>query len=101
MDASSCPGCRERDERIAALERRVKELEAQLRQLLGRHAGNSSMPPSANPPGAPKPVTKEPTGPKPGAQPGHSPPTPVRLPPELVTKTEHLIPKHCEQCQYV
>jgi transposase len=101
MDASSCPGCRERDERIAALEKRVKDLEAKLRQLLGRHAGNSSIPPSANPPGAPKAVTKEPTGRKPGAQPGHSPQTRVRLPPELITKTEHLIPKRCEQCQHV
>ena len=100
MDPSSCQGCRERDERIAALERRVKELEAKLRQLLGRNAGNSSMPPSANPPGAPKPVTKETTGRKPGGQPGHSAQTRVRLPPKLVTQTKHLIPKHCEKCQH-
>src|SRR5262245_4456117 len=48
------PGCLERDERIAALERRVAELEAHV----GTNATNSGTPPLANPTGAPKPITK-------------------------------------------
>jgi hypothetical protein len=59
MDARPCLGCRQRDEtiadrrqRLAAAEARVRELEAQL----GRNATNSSLPPSANQPGAPKAV---------------------------------------------
>src|SRR5438874_2584787 len=58
MATVTCPGCQERDERIAALERRVAELEATVRDLtarLGTNATNSGTPPSANPPGAPKP----------------------------------------------
>src|ERR1700693_4348284 len=46
MEASSCQGCHERDQRIAQLEARVLALEAKL----GRHSRNSSTPPSANPP---------------------------------------------------
>ncbi len=74
MALVTCPGCLERDERIRALERRVDDLEAQLREALARlgtNATDSSVPPSANPPQAPKPVVKKPTGKKSGAQPGH------------------------------
>jgi hypothetical protein len=59
MATATCPGCLERDERIATLERRVAERGATVRDLqarLGTNASNSSVPPSANPPGAPKPV---------------------------------------------
>src|SRR5438067_4904379 len=99
MEAVGCQGCRERDLRIAELEVRVAELEGKLARLLGRNSRNSSTPPSANPPGAPAPVTKEPTGRKPGAQPGHSAQTRIRLPAEQVTKTKNFIPAFCEQCQ--
>ena len=47
----SCFGCQERDERIAALERRVAELQATVQGLiarLGTNASNSVTPPSAN-----------------------------------------------------
>jgi len=69
MATVTCPGCVERDQRIAALERRVAELEATVRGLtarLGTNATNSGTPPSANPPGARKPVIKARTGKKPG-----------------------------------
>jgi hypothetical protein len=65
MATVTCPGCEERDRRIAALEARVAELEALVRDLtarLGANARNASLPPSANPPGSPKPVPKAPTG---------------------------------------
>ena len=65
MATVTCPGCLERDERIAALERRVAELAARL----GTNATNSGLPPSPSPPG----VTKKRTGKKPGGQPGHPP----------------------------
>jgi transposase len=100
MDASSCQGCRERDQRIAQLEARLVELEAKLQQFMGRNSGNSSIPPSANPPSAPKPVKKEPTGRKPGGQPGHPAQTRVRLPRELVTRVKDIIPETCEACQH-
>lgn len=99
MDASSCPGCRERDQRYATLEKRVQELEAELRLLRGRNSSNSSMPPSANPPNAVKPAAKQRSGLKPGAQPGHSAQNRVRLPPEQVTKVKRFVPTTCERCQ--
>src|SRR3954469_13659768 len=100
MAEPSCPGCRQRDaaiaaalERIAALERRVRDLEARL----GQNATNSSVPPSANPPQAPKPVVKKPTGKPSGAQPGHPAHLKRRLPPERLTRTVPLLPSHCER----
>jgi transposase len=48
------------EERIAQLERQVK-----------RSSRNSSQPPSADPPGSPPRRGKDPSGRKPGAQPGH------------------------------
>jgi transposase len=101
MAASTCPGCLERDARIAALERRVAELEALVRDLttrLGTNASNSSLPPSANPPGAPKPVTKKATGKKPGGQPGHSASLKRRLPPERLHHVIPFVPAHCDRC---
>jgi transposase len=102
MEVPLCPGCRERDRRIAALERRVAELEALVRDLLarlGNNATNSSVPPSANPLDAPKPVVKKPTGRKPGGQPGHPPHLKELLPPERVTRIVPIVPEYCDQCQ--
>src|SRR5947209_12891657 len=102
MARVTCPGCLERDERIAALECRVAELEALVRDLnarLGANATNSGTPPSANPPGAPKPVTKTRTGKKPGGQPGHPPHLKRRLPPERLHQVVPFVPSHCGRCQ--
>jgi transposase len=101
MATVTCPGCQERDRRIHDLERRVAELEAQLRDLqarLGTNATNSSLPPSANPPGAPQPVTKAPTGKRPGAQPGHPAHLRRRLPPERLARTVPFVPRQCDRC---
>jgi transposase len=95
MAKQRCPGCRERDARIAALERRVAELEARL----GQNATNSSVPPSANPPAAAKPVVKEPTGRQPGGQPGHAPRQRSRLPAERVQEVVRYVPRTCRRCQ--
>lgn len=102
MEIPACPGCRERDARIAELERRVAELEALVRDLmarLGLNSTNSSLPPSANPLDAPKPVRKQPTGRKPGGQPGHPPHLKQMLPPERVKETIVFRPTHCRKCQ--
>jgi transposase len=102
MDVPACPGCRERDTRIAEWEGRVAELEALARDLtarLGINSSNSSVPPSANPLDAPKPVVKQPTGRKPGGQPGHPPHWKQRLPPERVKEFIPLIPLRCGKCQ--
>ena len=95
MSVPSCAGCRERDERVAALELRVRELEARL----GKNASNSSLPPSANPPQAPPPVVKTPTGKKRGAQPGHPPLLRRRLPPQRLAQVIPIIPTTCSRCQ--
>jgi transposase len=102
MAKPGCPGCQERDARIAALEREVADLRATVRDLqtrLGQNASNSSLPPSANPPAAPKPVVKAPTGRKPGAQPGHAPCQRVRLPAERLHAVVRYLPTRCRHCQ--
>jgi transposase len=102
MDASDCPGCCERDARIAERDRRIADLEqrvAALEARLGTNSSNSSVPPSANPLGAPKPVVKEKSTRKPGGQPHHPPHLKQLLPPERVTTTRAFVPQHCEKCQ--
>jgi transposase len=100
--APVCPGCRERDARIADLEKQLEALQAQNRRLgerARRNASNSSIPPSANPPDAPKPTAKQPTGRKPGGQPGHPGHSRERLPPERVQHVIPFVPTSCDHCQ--
>jgi len=101
MEVTACPGCHERDARIATLERRVAELEALVRDLtarLGSNASNSSVPPSANPLGAPKPVVKKKSQRQRGGQPGHPPHLKQLLPPERVHHVVTYVPRHCAHC---
>jgi transposase len=102
MAKPSCPGCQERDARIAALEREVADLRAAVRDLqarLGQNASNSSLPPSANPPAASKPVVTAPTGRQPGAQPGHASCQRVRLPAERLRAVVRHVPAVCRHCR--
>lgn len=94
MDVPQCPGCRERDARIAELEKRLADLEARL----GVNSSNSSVPPSSNPLGAPKPVVKKKSKRKRGGQPGHPPHLKELLPIERVKHFKKLVPKECERC---
>ncbi|MSR48759.1 MAG: IS66 family transposase [Gemmataceae bacterium] len=97
MNEPECANCVRLMKVVAALEKRVQDLE----DRLGRNARNSSLPPSANPPGAPKPVVKKPTGRKPGGQPGHPFHSQYRFPPEQVKTTIQHIPDCCEKCACV
>src|SRR5438132_1835615 len=97
MDVPECPGCRERDARIATLERRLSVLEARLKI----NSSNSSTPPSANPLHAPPPVTKKKKKKKRrrGGQAGHPPHLKQLFPPEQVTRTKAFMPEVCSGCQ--
>jgi transposase len=84
------------------LEKQLKTLKAQIGKLgerAGRNASNSSIPPSTNPPDAPKPPPKQSTGRKPGGQPGHPGHSRKRLPPERVQYTIPFVPITCDICQ--
>jgi transposase len=94
MNVPECPGCRERDARIAALEARVLALEAQVRDLLDKLKPPS---PRALTPQPPAPA-KKPTGKKPGAQPGHPPLMKVLAPAERVQHVVSYVPEHCAKC---
>jgi transposase len=94
MGSPECSGCRARDLRIAELEQRVAALEARL----GNNSSNSSLPPSANPLDAPKPMRKKKSKRRPGGPPGHPPRLKQLLPPQRVNHFERLVPKQCEKC---
>jgi len=93
MNVLPCPGCRERDARIAELETRLANLEARL----NTNATNSSTPPSANPLGAPKNKKKMSKRQR-GGQPGHPPHLKQLLPPERVTRVVPFLPATCTGC---
>src|SRR5437870_4727309 len=87
-----CPGCRERDARIAALEERVAQLEGRLNDLT-----KPPLPPRVAA-ALPKGPAKKPTGRKPGGQPGHPPHLKALLPAERVQQTVTYLPAACEHC---
>ena len=101
MDGSRCIGCRERDARIAKLEAEladVRKTVAGLTARLGTNATNSSIPPSANPLDAPKPVKKKKSKKRRGGQKGHPPHLRQLLPPERVNQFVPFVPSQCEHC---
>ena len=80
--------------RIAQLEQRVNELEARL----NRHSGNSSQPPSQDPPRAPR-NRKEKSGRQPGGQKGHQGNHRELAPPEKVNKIVEHRAETCPHCR--
>jgi transposase len=75
-----------------ALER-IRELE----RRLGRNSTNSSLPPSKDPPGTPRP--SKPQSPrKRGAQPGHEPHRRSLLPESRLDRVEDHYPEQCRHC---
>jgi transposase len=93
---------RRRDQaEIRKLHSEVARLELELREARGEApatACNSSLPPSANPPGAAKPVVKRPTGRSTGAQKGHKGHGRKLLPAEKVDRIVVHRPTECEDC---
>jgi len=108
-----------RHQRIATLSQGIADFKTQLQQLrqrarrttadlktqlqetrdrAQRNSSNSSMPPSTNPPDAPKQPPKKSSGRKRGGQPGHPPHPRQRLPPERVTQVVPFVPKTCTHC---
>ena len=84
----------EQGARIAEQEVRIAELEARLRST----SRNSSKPPSSDPPGT-LPRKSEPTGRKPGGQPGHKGHKRELLPSERVSElVEVPAPERCPGC---
>jgi len=94
MEVPECPGCRERDARIAAHEARILALEAQVRDLLDKLKPPS---PRVVTPQPPAPA-KKPTGRKPGGQPGHPPLMKTLVPPERVNHVVPYVPERCAKC---
>jgi transposase len=92
MEQPQCPGCRERDARIAALEAQVAELRGQVNDL-----AKSLTPPRAAAT-LPKAPPKKPSGRKPGGQPGHPPHLKRILPSERINRIVTYLPDRCAHC---
>jgi transposase len=93
MEQPECPGCREHLARISALEAKVSQLEAMVHDLT-----KPPVPPRPAPV-LPKGPAKQPTGKKPGGQPGHPPHLKTLVPPERVNEFVPFIPSTCAHCQ--
>ena len=100
--AQGCSQCAQFAKLVVELQAQVAALGKEVRDLKARlntHSGNSSLPPSANPPGAPKAAPKPPTGRKPGGQAGHRGHSRLRQPPERLKEVVRHLPPTCEECR--
>ncbi|MGH9661780.1 MAG: IS66 family transposase [Bryobacteraceae bacterium] len=97
------------DEVIAALERRIAQLEAivlkqanriaELEHRIRRNSSNSNQPPSSDPPGSPPPASPPPrSGRSPGGQPGHPPHVRQEFRPQEIDSKITVRPKQCRSC---
>ena len=99
-ERGSCPGCRERDARITALEKQVADLLAEVRDVKSRlklNSSKSSRPPSSDIVTQPRPKPES-SGRKPGGQPGHEAHNRPLLPPDRVDSTVVVLPQQCGRC---
>src|SRR6185437_5298988 len=94
MDVPECPRCRVLLARNAELEARVLALEGQLRDLLDKLKPPTAKAATPQPP-AP---AKNPTGKRPGGQPGHPPAMKALVPAERVNHVVPYIPERCNKC---
>jgi len=95
---SSCDELRAQNAKLVAiveaLEKRVAELEAKLRQ----DSSNSNRPPSSDPPWKPRPSRPKPEGRRRGGQPGHPGASRALLPVEQVDEVVPVFPDVCGGC---
>ena len=100
MDAPLCPGCRERDARIAALEAEVAALKALVLELQAKLHDLTRTPPAPRDPlPLPPAPPKKKTGRRRGGQPGHPPHLRQLLPADRVNEVIELVPATCRHCQ--
>ncbi len=88
---------------LAQLRAEVAQLKAmveELTQRLGRNSRNSSQPPSADPPQARIRSRREPSGRRPGGQPGHEGQTRAMVSVEEVAVVIPVKPMRCLRCQH-
>lgn len=78
----------------------VKDPVEELAQRLGRHSYHSSQPPSADPPPTSKRSRRDPSGRRPGEQPGHEGHTRALVPVEEVEVVIAVKPERCRRCQH-
>jgi transposase len=88
---------------IVELESRVEALLRQVTELterLGRHSGNSNLPPSSDPPGVrgQRPGKRGKGKRRRGGQPGHRGSRRMLVPAERVDDVVDFYPEHCEHC---
>ena len=90
--------------RVAALEGSVQRLEAAVQHLteqMQQNSRNSSRPPSSDPPQASgKRSRREPSGRRPGGQPGHEGHTRALVPVDEVDEVVPVKPARCHHCQH-
>jgi transposase len=87
---------------LAQLRAEVAQLKAtveELAQRLGRNSRNSSQPPSADPPQTMTRPRREPSGRRPGGQPGHEGQSRTLVPVEEVDVVIPVKPVQCPRCQ--
>lgn len=95
-----CPNCARLEAEVARLQRRVFELEEQVRDLLrrlGQNSSNSHRPPSSDPPDAPR-RPRHPDPRRPGALPGHPGHARALLPGDQVDHIVTHLPRACADC---
>jgi transposase len=88
---------------LAQLRAEVAQLKAtveELAQRVGRNSHHSSQPPSADPPHALRRSRREPSGRRPGGQPGHEGQTRTLSPVEEVDVVIPVKPVRCPRCQH-
>ena len=98
----ACPECGKLRTALDQAQQQIGRLQAEVHELrcqINRNSSNSSSPPSADPPGAPKPVVKTVSPRQPGGQPGHPGRHRRRLPPDRVQKIVPYVPTTCTRCQ--
>jgi len=88
------------NQRLVEANERLEARVAELERRLSRNSRNSSLPPSQDPPSAPR-LKRSATGRKRGGQPGHEGRHRRLLPPEQVDEIVEHWPERCRVCAYV